>query len=226
VPLAEWTVDVASRVALLTALAEGSPASLETWLELVYRAGDAREKTAVVRSLAFLPDGARFLPIALDAGRVNDTELFGALAVDNPFAAVHYPELEFDKLVMKAAFVGARIDRIIGLARRANPELARMAMEHIDEQESARRTFAPELWLAIASKPPLGAIGRMLGYLSHAVTAHRLGAARGLVIAADPRSRPFIAERLEVERDEPVRETLLAALAAIDGVKKSEEPRS
>ena len=95
-----------------------------------------------------------------------------------------------------------------------------MAMEHIDEQESAKRSFVPELWLAIAALPPPGAVGRMLGYLSHAVAEQRLGAARGLELAAQPRTRSFLSERIEVERDEAVRAVLLRALAAIP----SEEP--
>ena len=219
-PLTSFTLDMAGRVALLAALSEGNPALFEPTLELVYRSGDTREKAAVVRTLSLLPEAERFVWIALDAGRTNDTDLFSALSVDNPFPARHYAELEFNKLVMKAAFVRAPVDRIIGLERRKNPELSRMAMEHIDEQESAKRSFVPELWLAIAALPPPGAVGRMLGYLSHAVAEQRLGAARGLELAAQPRTRSFLSERIEVERDEAVRAVLLRALAAIP----SEEP--
>ncbi len=217
VPLAAFSADVAGRVALLMSLGEARPEALNDAVEALYREGDTNEKIAVVRALSLLPDQARFVWIALDAGRTNETDLFRAVACDNPFPARHYPELEFNKLVMKAAFVRAPVDRIAGLLRRANPELARMAMEHIDEQESAQRGFVPELWPAIAAHPPPGAIGRMLGYASHSVSAQRLGAVRGLAVAAQPRTRSFLAERLELERDESVREALLEALRKIDG---------
>jgi hypothetical protein len=217
VPLAGFSAEVAGRAALLMGLGETRPEALNDAVETLYREGDTGEKIAVVRALPLLPDQARWVWLALDAGRTNETELFRAVACDNPFPARHYPELEFNKLVMKAAFVRAPVDRIAGLLRRANPELSRMAMEHIDEQESAGRSFAPELWPAIAAHPPPGAIGRMLGYASHSVTTHRLGAARGLAVAAQPRTRSFLAERLELERDEAVREALLEALRKIDG---------
>jgi hypothetical protein len=216
VPLSGFSADIAARVALILRLAEVSPNAVEVCLEALYRTGDSSEKLAIVRGLALLPEQPRFVWIALDAGRTNDTELFQGVACDNPFAARHYPELEFNKLVMKAAFVRASIDRIVGLARRANPELARMAMEHVDEQESAGRSFVPEIWLAIAPHAPPGATGRMLGYASHSVKAQRLGAVRGLSLLAQPRTRPFVVERLEVERDEEVRKALLEVVARID----------
>ena len=216
VPLAGLSADSAGRIALLMALGEARPSALAEVLDALYRDGDTREKIAVVRALSLLPEQARFTWIALDAGRTNETDLFRAVACDNPFAARHYPELEFNKLVMKAAFVKAPVDRIVGLDRRANPELARMGMEHIDEQESAGRSFVPEIWLAIAQHAPPGAVGRMLGYASHSVAAQRLGAIRGLAIAGQPRTRSFVVERLEVERDETLRQALLDALASID----------
>jgi hypothetical protein len=216
VPLSGLTADNAGRIALLMGIAEAGPEALADVVESSYRDGDTREKIAVVRGLSLLPDQTRFTWIALDAGRTNESDLFRAVACDNPFAARHYPELEFNKLVMKAAFVKAPVDRILGLERRVNSELARMGMEHIDEQESAGRSFVAELWLAIAPHAPPGAVGRMLGYAGHSIAAQRLGAVRGLAIAAQPRTRSFVVERLEVERDETVRQALLQALASID----------
>ena len=216
VPLDDWSLDVAGRCALLLAFAAGTPEALPATLESAYHEGDSLEKIAVVRSLSLLPDSERFTGIALDAGRTNETELFRAVALANPFPARHYPELEFNKLVMKAAFVRAPLDRILGLDRRANAELSRMAMDHIDEQESAQRSFVPEIWLAVAPHPPPGAVGRMLGYLSHGMPGQRRGAARGLLRAGQPRTRSFLAERLEVERDAAVRNTLLEALSELD----------
>lgn len=216
VSLEVFCADEAARAAVLLAVAVGSPVELAAVVDTAHREGDHREKAAVVRALALLPDAGRFVDLALDAGRTNDTDLFRALACDNPYPARFYPELEFNKLVMKAAFVGAPIDRIAGLDRRASRELARMGMEYIDEQESAQRRFPPEIWLAVAAVPPPGALGRMLGYLSHSTPEHRLGAARGLERAADPRARSFLAERLEVERDPAVRAAVTSALRSLE----------
>jgi hypothetical protein len=207
-----WTADEAARVAFLLAVAAAAPEALPDVVATAYHEGDSREKKAVVQGLSLLPGGGRFLELALDAGRRAETTLFRAVACDNPFPARHYPELEFNKLVMKAAFVGAPIARIAGLARRGNPELARMAMDHISEQESAVRRFEPQLWLAIAPFPPPGAVGRMLGYLGHSVAEQRLWAARALGRVGQERTRSFLQERAAVEDDAEVLQAVLEAL--------------
>ena len=224
VPLAPWTTDVGGRAALLLAVAAGSPSALPELLRRVYDEGDTTERIAVVRSLSLLPDGGRFVETALDAGRTNDTTLFEALACDNPFAARHYPDPELNKLVMKVAFVGLEVDRIVRLDDRGNPELARMGMEYIDEQESASRPFAPAIWLAIAPHPPPGAVGRMLGYLSHSVEPQRYWAARGLARVAQSRARDFLVERREVEQSPRARTAITEAITAVDRRHSASEP--
>jgi hypothetical protein len=208
--------DEAARIALLLgAAAHVSDAAFEGLVRTAYDEGDTRERTAVLRGLAFLPQPERFVPIALDAGRTNDVGLFQALACDNPFPALHYGEAEINKLVMKAVFVEAPLERIVGLTGRANPEMARMAMERIDEQQSAGRSFPPALWLAIAPCAPPGAVARMIGELEHSRPERRAGAARGLRLARAPRAVPFLTERRGREGDATVRQAIDDALDAL-----------
>ncbi len=211
----EWSVDDAGRAALLVAVAAGSPDDLADLTDELYRQGDSREKRGVVRSLSLLPDAGRFAPLALDAGRTNESDLFGALACDNPFAARHYGEPEFNKLVMKAAFVGASLARIVGLDRRANPELARMGMDYVSEQEAAVRPFPGDIWLLVAPHVTPAALARMIGYLNHSAAEMRRGAAVGLGRARQARARPFLAERAAIERDAAVRAAIAQALEEI-----------
>jgi hypothetical protein len=218
VSLAGFSVDAAGRALLLLMVALDAPVQLEEAVLVAYDQGDTLEKLAIVRSLALLPDGQRFVELALDSGRTNDAFLFRALACDNPYPARHYPELEWNKLYMKAAFVGVPLDRIEGLPRRENPELARMALEYIEQQESAARSFAPELWQAIAAFPPPGAVGKLLGYASHAVPEMRLAAARALTRVRQPRNASFLRERLSVESDRRVSSELLRALDVMDAL--------
>ena len=222
VPLAGFSVDIAARCLLLLAFAEAAGgAQLEDGVWSAYREGDTLEKIAVVRSLPLLSEQAQFLELSLDAGRTNDARLFRAVACDTPFPARHYPELEWNKLFMKAAFVRAPLDRIVGLARRENPELARMALEFIEEQESAGRPFPPGIWLGIAPFPPPGAVAKMLGYASHSVAEVRLGAIAGLLRASQPRTESFLRERLTVESDASARDALARCLERLNGVAKN-----
>jgi hypothetical protein len=213
VPLA---MDEAARLALLLAVAEGLGGEpFESLVRGVYGDGDTRERMAVLRALALLPEPERFVPIGLDAGRTNDAGLFRAIACDNPFPARCYGDAELNRLVMKAVFMEVPLEGIVGLARRANPELARMAMERIDEQLSAGRSYPAAIWLAIAPCSPPGAVARMLGELEHSVPERRAWAARGLAMAGDPRALPFLTERRSRERDEAVREAMDDAVAAV-----------
>jgi len=215
VPTDGWSIDDAARATLLVAAAEGAPTELADLVDVLYRAGDSREKRGVLRSLALLPDAGRFLSIALDAGRTNESDLFAALACDNPFPARHYGEPEWNKLVMKAAFVGAPLARILGLDRRANLELARMGMDYVSEQEAAARRFPADIWLLVAPHATPAALARMIGYLNHSASEVRRGAALGLGRAGSGRAREFLRERVAVEEDRTVAAAIAQALEEI-----------
>ena len=221
VPLTDFTADVVARALLLLAVARGHPAQLKDTVWGVYRQGDTLEQLAVVRSLALLPGPERFVELALDAGRTNDIRLFRALACDNPFPAQHYPELEWNKLLMKAAFVDVPIEHVLGRAARSNSELSRMALEYIEQQESAGRAFPPAILHEVAAYPRPSAVAKLLGYASHAVAELRLAAVQGLLRARQPRTVSFLTDLLEVETDERVRDALVASLRTITDPRSS-----
>lgn len=217
VPLTDFTTDVAGRALLLCRVAADAPDKLEASVTAAYREGDTSEKLAVIRALALLPQPARFVDLALDCGRHNELGLFRALACDNPFAARLYPEPAWNQLFMKATFMGVPLERMIGARERDNAELSRMAQHYIEQQESAGRTFPPQLLAAMAAFPPPSAIAKLLGYATHAVPELRLGAAEALARAADSRATPFVRERLAIESDARVKAALQRAL---DGAEK------
>ena len=63
--------------------------------------------------------------------------------------AAHFPDLNFNQLVMKAIFIEAPVARIEGLAARRNADLARMARDYASERRAASRTVPPELALVL-----------------------------------------------------------------------------
>jgi len=215
VPLAGLTSDCAARMWLLTALAASVPSELATVLEATYDEGDGLERIAVIRSLALLPFPERFVELARDAGRSNEVSLFGALACNNPYPARFYSELAWNQLHMKAVFLDLPLAQLAGARERDNAELSRMALQYIEQQESAGRRFPPELFLPMAAFPPPGAVAKLLGYLTHAVPELRLGAARALERIRQPRTATFLEERLAVEPDTQVRSTLERSIAAL-----------
>jgi hypothetical protein len=216
VPLTGTTADCAGRMLMLHALAQAVPQQLPAAVQAAYEQGDSSEKLAVMRALPLLPRGERFVEIALDVGRCNELELFSALAARNPFASKHYDELTWNKLYMKAVFLDVPLPLVMGVEQRNNAELSRMALEYIEQQESAGRRFPSGLWLVVAAVPAPGAVGKLLGYLSHAVADLRLGAALGLERAAQARTVSFLRERAGVETDERVRAVLERTLHKLE----------
>jgi len=143
-----WGDDDLARVAMLSAAAERiAPAVLETRVAACYRHGDNRERRAVLRALPFLRDGARFVPLAVDACRTHVQPIFEAIACENPYPAAHFPDDNFNQMALKAAFVGIALDRIVHLSSRQSPELARMADDYAAERRAAGRPVPPDLAL-------------------------------------------------------------------------------
>jgi hypothetical protein len=146
--IASWGLDEVGRVLLLLeALAHVPESEQVAWVEGHHRAGALRERQAVLRALALLPEPARFLAIALDACRSSTQPVFEAIACDNPYPAAYFPEASFNQVVLKAVFTEVALARIVDLTTRLTPELARMASDYADERAAAGRRIPTDLAL-------------------------------------------------------------------------------
>jgi hypothetical protein len=135
---------------LLARALEVVPASEHVdFVREVYQRGDYREQAAVLRALALLPDPGRFVDIATDACRTNVTDVFEAIACENPYPAAHFPELNFNQLVIKAIFMGVAVSGIVGLAERRTDELRRMAEDFASERRAAGRPVPDDIGLVL-----------------------------------------------------------------------------
>jgi len=146
-----WTRDDAARALLLIARrTSGSTGDAFVSEALAcFEQGDAREQQSWLRAIALWPEGEAFLPTAIDACRTNIVPVFEALACENPYPAAHFPERNFNQMVLKAMFNAIGLARIIGLPDRRNPELSRMARDYAAERTAAGRTVPPDINLAL-----------------------------------------------------------------------------
>ena len=150
--LDRWTLEDAARATFLLARADSTPR--ETFLtdaQACYEMGDAREQQSWLRAVVLLPGPERFLPLVVDACRTNILPVFEAVACENPYPSRYFPDQNFNQVVMKALFNGVRLDRIVGLAARANAELARMATDFAAERRAAGRPVPADIGLALSS---------------------------------------------------------------------------
>jgi hypothetical protein len=151
----KWTLVDGARALLLLTLADAtSDAAFSEAAAAWHEQGDAGEQASWLRALPLLPHPERFLQIAIDSCRTNIVPLFEAIACDNPYPERHFPTPQFNQLVLKTVFVGLPLARVVGLERRRNGELTRMASDFADERRAAGRPVPSDLHLALSNVPP------------------------------------------------------------------------
>lgn len=145
-----WTLTDWTRLWLVLGALGGTAAANQPATVLrIYEAGEIGEQESVLRTLTLLPEPARFVDTGTAGSRTNAQRVFEALACDNPYPAAHFPELNYNQLVMKAIFVEAPVGRIEGLAARLTPELVRMARDYASERRAAGRPVPPDVALIL-----------------------------------------------------------------------------
>lgn len=148
-----WGLDEVGRAALLIEVL--ADLALEEHFSLVgelFVKGEIREKQAVLRVLAYLPEPQRFLDAAVEACRSHVQPIFEAIACENPYPAAHFPEPNFNQMVLKALFTGVPLRRIVGLTDRVTDELRRMAADYASERRAAGRSVPADIGDLLSEK--------------------------------------------------------------------------
>ena len=181
----EWSLDQAARVLLLLAAASDG-ATFSRRLDQLCATADVGELVAFYRGLPLYPDPTRHVLRAAEGVRTNMKAVFQAVAHRNPYPFEQLAELAWNQMVLKALFIGASLDPIIGLDRRANPALARMLCDYAHERWAAGRPVSPELWRCVgphARGQMLADLGRVL---EKGTGPERAAAALALSSSPDP----------------------------------------
>jgi hypothetical protein len=141
----DWSIerygaDGLGRLALLLSACERSTHA-ELLLADLFRQGDSDERAAILRVLALLPQGERFVSLAVEACRTNVRTVFEAIACENPYPARHFPAHNFQQMVMKSLFLEVSVEQIVGLDGRITPELLRMLDDYEQERRASGRSI-------------------------------------------------------------------------------------
>ena len=146
-----WTLDDAARALILIGRhRHGRPGRpFVDDAVACFEEGDAREQQSWLRALLLWPEAEFFLPYAIDACRSNVVPLFEALACENAYPARHFPDRNFNQMVLKALFNSIDLSRVVGLRSRLNAELSRMAGDYAAERVAAGRKVPSDVALAI-----------------------------------------------------------------------------
>jgi hypothetical protein len=107
------------------------------------------ELVALYSSLPLLayPESWRFR--CTEGIRSNIGSVLEAIMYDNPYPAEQLDEAAWNQLVLKAFFTEKHVERIVGLDKRANRQLAHILTDYVHERRSAHRKVDPQLWRLI-----------------------------------------------------------------------------
>jgi hypothetical protein len=184
--------------------------------------GDMEERTMALRALACLPIGAATGRLLGDAQRTNHVNHVVAACLDSNLLArtldaadprsTGFGREEFNRMILKLAFLDLPLRRVFGARRHADPELSGMLQGLATEREAAGRKVWHDTNRLIAHAPTAGTIARVVGGLEHGDDEHRLAAAEGVATLRQPWIRDLIAERLSREPRASIRAALERAL--------------
>ena len=144
-----WSIDIACRVLLLSKINENTnPIFIDKYKDL-HKYADGRELLALYSGLCLYNYHTDLLNISSNGLRTNIKSEFEAIAHNNSFPFDHFSFNTWNNMVLKALFIGARLNPIYGLDQRANLELANILQDYAHERWAANRDVSPELWRCV-----------------------------------------------------------------------------
>ena len=146
-----WSLERCARAALiLRGVASSGQEEQQRIVDELYRTGDNHERCALLCCLSAMPEPKRFVETAVEACRTHVVDVFEAIACENVYPAMFFGESAFNQMVLKAIFLEVAVDRITGLDRRANEDLARMVNGYASERTCAGRAVPADVDRVIA----------------------------------------------------------------------------
>ena len=147
--LTDWSIDMAARILLLCTVAEKTNQNFGELFKSMCQRADLGESISLYKGCALYPP-SELLDKQIGEGlRTHIRAIFDAIAHNNPYPAVHFSELRWNHMVLKALFIDSTLHPIQGLEARANPELARILCDYAHERWAAKRPVTPELWRCV-----------------------------------------------------------------------------
>jgi hypothetical protein len=196
----DWSVDQAARLAFILATDDGDAAKFKARLEQLFRTADIGELIAFYRGLPLYPYAELHVARAREGARSAMQPIFEAVAHRNPYPAEQFDENAWNHMVLKALFVGSKLDPIQGLDARANPKLMRMLCDYAHERWAASRPVSPELWRCVGPHADNAAIDDLAGVLARGGAVDRQAAALALAACPMPAAKNLLAQVPDLAR--------------------------
>jgi len=210
----DWSIDQAARVAFVLVSFDGDEARFKTRIEQLFRTADIGELITFYRALPLYPAPKLHLARAREGARSGMQPIFEAVAHRNPYPREEFDENAWNHMVLKALFIGSRLDPIQGLDERANPKLMRMLCDYAHERWAAGRPVSPELWRCVGPFADEAGLSDLARVLETGGLAERQAAALALTASGTARARSLLAGVPELARAAAAGKPGWAALSA------------
>lgn len=198
VDLRAWRACDAAASSLLAAATD------DVMLDL-FAHGDMEERTMLLRAASVRRLSAATGRLLGEVQRSNTQPHFEALVCDSDLlaracgAVPGFGLPEASRLLLKAAFLGLPMQRLLAVERLANPDLSRMLQDLATEREAAGRPIWADTLTLMALAPVPGTAARALGDLEHGDDNRRAVAIAALARLGRADLLPFLRERLPRE---------------------------
>lgn len=143
---ANWTTDQMARTLLILTLLHTGKEEFIAQINKLFSTADMGELVALYAAMPLLPYPEDFKARAAEGFRTNMSNVYEAVALNNPYPADYLDENAWNQMVLKTLFVGKPIYRIYGIDRRSNTKLAHILSDYAHERWAAGRPVSPELW--------------------------------------------------------------------------------
>ena len=193
-----WTADQAARATLLLVYDDSDPVAYSDMLNRVLRGGDRVQSAALYRALPLLPYPDRHLHWAQEVLRTDDRALFEAVALFNPYPADFFDEACWNRMILKAVFLGVAVAGIVGLERRANPVLAHELRDFAKQRRTSGQRVPIDLWQAAGEAVSNNVVDELAAELDGPEVDTAMAAALALSRSRDPRAAAALAKRPEL----------------------------
>lgn len=134
-----WGTDEAARAAILLATYTGDDGAFAGRVDRLCGNAEVTELLAYLKAFAIFPAAKQLHDRAREGVRSAVKPVFEAIACHNPYPLDYFDQAAWNQMVVKAVFVGAPIESIVGIRERANPDLRRMLRDLISERHAAGR---------------------------------------------------------------------------------------
>ncbi|TFG77536.1 MAG: hypothetical protein E4H26_03280 [Flavobacteriales bacterium] len=134
------------RIFLLAKVLEEKPTYFTAKVANLIQVADTAELVTFLKFLVWLPNPKTFNQTAVEALRTNISQVFMAIALNNPYPEKFFTEQQWNQMYLKAAFMQLDLGAIIGVDERANEDLARIISDYAHERWAASRDIDPLFW--------------------------------------------------------------------------------